>query len=75
MRRFRADEMEVQIALKSARAALVYSALFLFVWTAYNVAKGGDPGLPFILLTSQNVVFFVSQRLLQRRATAGNDEE
>ena len=70
----KADEMEMQIILKSVRIAWAYSALFLLVWTVYEMIQTKRLGLPFILLLSQNAVLFLSQMIIKRRFTGGNEE-
>jgi hypothetical protein len=70
----KADEMEMQIILKSVRIAWAYSALFLLVWAVYEFIQTQRLGLPFILLCSQNVVLFLSQLIIKRMVTAGNEE-
>ena len=70
----KADEMEMQIILKSVRIAWAYSALFLLVWTVYEMIQTKRLGLPFILLMSQNAVLFLSQMIIKRRFTGGNEE-
>ncbi|MGI6613767.1 MAG: hypothetical protein GX839_04200 [Fastidiosipila sp.] len=52
------DEMEMSIQLRAVRCAWLYSVLFLVVWMLYDLIKWGDLRLPFILLTSQNLVLF-----------------
>ena len=44
----RADEMEMQIILKSVRIAWAYSALFLLVWAVYEFVQTQRLGLPFM---------------------------
>lgn len=70
----KADEMEMQIILKSVRIAWAYSALFLLVWTVYEIIQIQRLGLPFILLMSQNAVLFLSQMIIKRRFTVENEE-
>lgn len=59
--------VEPSIVFKSLRIAWAYSGLFLVVWLTYTLIKTGELGLPFILLTSQNFVYFLSQAILQKR--------
>jgi FtsH-binding integral membrane protein len=70
----KADEMEMQISLKSVRIAWAYSVLFLLVWAIYDFYQTQRLGLPFFLLCSQNAVLILSQMIIKRRVTAGNEE-
>ncbi|HWP95440.1 MAG TPA: hypothetical protein VN426_01175 [Syntrophomonadaceae bacterium] len=70
----KADEMEIYISLKSMRFAWAYTIIFLLVWICYDYMKGNILGLPFILLTSQGIVFWSSQFII-RRIMAGKNEE
>ena len=70
----KADEMDLYISLKSARLSWIYAVMFLLIWTWWEFLKGGNYWLPFILLTSQGLVFWSSQLIL-RRMMAGKSEE
>lgn len=64
----KADELESAITLKAIRWAWFYSVLFLFVWCVVElILSDSFPGLPFVLLTSQNVVFFISQLYFRKK--------
>lgn len=70
----KADEMEIYITRKSGRIAWVYSGLFLLIWSVYDYVQTQRLGLPLILLLSQNIVFWLSQLIIKKRVTAGNEE-
>lgn len=70
----RMDEMEMSINLKSVRITWVYGLSFLLVWSAYNVIRTGNLGLPFILLASQLVIYYFCRRMITR-SLAGRYEE
>ena len=59
------DEMELSISLKAIKAAWLYAVIFLFVWVVYDFVQTRTFGLPFILLISQNLVFFAAQEILK----------
>ncbi|OPX94848.1 MAG: hypothetical protein A4E53_00008 [Pelotomaculum sp. PtaB.Bin104] len=68
------DEMEMSINLKAIRLAWVYSVLFLLVWIGYDWIKmGAFNGIAFILMTSQEVIYWTVQLFLKWKL--GKDEE
>ena len=76
----KADEMEVSIQLKAVRWAWFYTVIFLGVWTVYELLSvGKNPGLPFILLISQNLVLtslvFYYRRKMVKSDNGEDDEE
>lgn len=76
----KSDELESAIALQAAKWTWFYSTTFLFIWCTIIQIKTGDyPAIPFILLTSQNVVFFACHLIYRKKYgledSLTNDEE
>lgn len=61
------DEMEMLIALKSARIAWLYTVVFLFILVVRDFVAENSFGWAFILLISQNMVLLISQMILNHR--------
>ncbi len=62
------DEMELQISLRSCRAAWVFLVIALFLWEAWELIRGGDTNLPAFLLGAQMVIFCLAQWIGRVRA-------
>lgn len=64
----KADELESAITLKAIKWAWVYSTLFLLVWCVMElILSGSFPGLQFLLLSTQNVIFFISHLYFRKK--------
>jgi len=61
------DEMEMLIALKSARIAWFYTVVFLFVLVVKDYVVDSMFGWAFFLLITQNMVLLLSQLILKHR--------
>ncbi len=61
------DEMEMLIALKSARIAWAYTVVFLFIWVVSDYLTTRMFGWAFFLLITQNLVLLISQLILKHR--------
>jgi len=61
------DEMEMLIALKSARIAWLYTVVFLFILVVRDFVAENLFGWAFILLITQNMVLLISQLVLNHR--------
>ncbi|NMA07474.1 MAG: hypothetical protein GX928_07195 [Ruminococcaceae bacterium] len=67
------DEMEMSIAVKAIRLSWLYSSLFLLVWICCDfITKESFQWLAFILMTSQSLVYWITQLYLKRKL--GKDE-
>ncbi|NLL90989.1 MAG: hypothetical protein GX222_01030 [Ruminococcaceae bacterium] len=68
------DEMEMSITVKAIRLSWLYSGLFLLVWICYDfITTKSFQWLPFILMTSQSLVYWIAQMYLKWKL--GKDEE
>jgi len=70
----KADEMEMYITLKSVKAAWLFTVIYLLIWSTYDTIKTSQPGLPIILLISQNVVFYTCLLFFRHRISGNNEE-
>ena len=70
----KADEMEMYITLKSIKFAWLFTGIFLLVWSGYDTYKTSQIGLPLILLTSQNIIFYSCQLFFRHKLTGNNEE-
>lgn len=70
----KADEMEMYINLKSLRIAWVFTVICLLVWSIYDYAVNAQLGLPFILLLTQEVVFWSCTLYLRHKLSGQNEE-
>lgn len=61
------DEMQLYISSKSIKIAYVYTLIFLVVWMIYEYSTTAKLGLPFLLVTTQNVVLIGSMVILNRK--------
>lgn len=68
------DEIEMYITLKSLRIAWIFTVICLLVWTIYDGIKTSQLGWPFMLLVTQNIIFYIS-RFIFKYGMAGNYEE
>lgn len=68
------DEMEMYITLKSLRIAWVFTVICLIVWAVYDGIKTSQLGWPFILLVTQNIVFYTCQLIFKYRMAGKNEE-
>ena len=70
----RMDEMEMSITVRAIRLAWMYANLFLLVWICHDWIKmNAFQWVPFILMTSQSLVFWVVQLFLKWKL--GKDEK
>lgn len=68
MKQFRKmDEMEKEISIKSVRIAWFYTVIFLFIWSTYQYLNTSEWGVPFFLLTTQNIVLLATQFIFKKR--------
>lgn len=77
---YKMDEMETAIQLNSLRWAWLYTILFLFAWLCYEFFKLKTSEttvnfLPLILLTSQNIIFFIAKTIYNKKMSDSADEE
>lgn len=70
-----ADEMEMHIAFRSMRLAWVFTIVYLLIWTLYGFLKNGSWLPQFILLCSQNIVFWTNQIILKKNMVGKNEEQ
>ncbi|MBN7771797.1 hypothetical protein [Clostridium aminobutyricum] len=73
------DEMEMSIALKAQRNALIYVLLALTIWSLYESFKVYTQhisfnSVPSFLLVTTSFVLILSQLVLQKRVVKGDDE-
>lgn len=68
------DEMEMSINLRVIKLTWVYAVIFLIVWIWHDWLKTGlFQWLPFILMTSQLIVYWSVQLFLKWKL--GKDEK
>ena len=67
------DEMEFSISLKATKWAWAYTFIFLAIWAIYEFVKTHTFGLPFFLLTTQNLILLFVQYFLKWKL--GKDEK
>ena len=70
----KADEMEMEINFKSMRLAWVAENLILVVWMVVLAFRDGDLGMPSIIISVQNLLFFGSKLIMTRRMTRRDEE-
>lgn len=67
------DEMEMSITVKAIRLSWFYSNSFLLVWICYDfITTKTFQWLPFILMISQSLIFWIAQLYLKWKL--GKDE-
>ena len=74
------DEMEMTIQLKSLRWAWLYTMLFLLIWFGYECFRVKTPEtsvnfLPLILLSSQNIIVYISKTIYNKKMGDDTNEE
>lgn len=76
-KKWKADEMEMTINFKAMRVAFVFSIIALLAYCIYEaVVSKNLPTVPFVILTVQSAVFFISKLFLTKEMSEGaNDEE
>lgn len=75
----KSDEMDVSIQLKSIRISWAFGIICLAVWSFYEnyVAHANNMSINFIpsaLLVSQGLILALSQLILHKSASKGDDE-
>lgn len=63
----KADEMEQNHNLKSARNSFVFYTIALATWVIYEFIKTGEPGLEVFILIVGGAVFWWSRTILYRQ--------
>lgn len=70
----KADEMEMYITLKSVKVAWLFTVIYLLVWSVYDYVQTSQLGLPFILLVTQEIVFWTCQLVFRHRISGKYEE-
>ena len=73
--KWKADEMELSINFKAMRLSWVFVGVALTLWCIVKyIMEGEFPSVPFILLMTQNIIFFSAKLLIARRLTKNNSK-
>ena len=72
----KADEMEMQINIKSSRLAYFFVVISLLVWIIVDFVRSSDfPYIQLSIICLQNAIFFGSKAYLTRKMTREKNEK
>lgn len=78
-KKWKADEMEMAINFRATRLSWVSMIVLLVLWTLRELILSGSlPLLPFLLLSTGGIVFWLTKLVLTRRlsgSSRGDDHE
>ncbi|MFK3959886.1 hypothetical protein [Guptibacillus hwajinpoensis] len=63
----KADEMEKDHNLKSARNAFIFYTAALFIWGLIHLIQTGNTGVPITILLVGSAIFWFSRSFLYRK--------
>ncbi|WP_273853467.1 hypothetical protein [Guptibacillus spartinae] len=63
----KADEMEKDHNLKSARNAFVFYTAALLIWAVIHLIQTGETGFPMTILLIGTAVFWISRSVLYKK--------